>query len=150
MSWSLEVRNGDLTVGNASLGVVTAEQKLVQDLRHYLLEKMGTDNLHPGYGSNLDSAIGSDFFGEAALFVESEIRRICAEYQERQIERAKADRYRYNKTTFTAGELLLQVDSVDLLQNGPTLSVNIALTTGSDRSVILSLPLEQQQLFRGI
>lgn len=161
MAWSLQVKNGDFTVGGASLGIVTAEQKLVQDLSHFLLERMGTDTLHPGYGSLIDGGItpdggintgviGAELFNEAALFVESDIRRICAEYQQRQIDRAQQDRFRYNKTTFTAGELLIEVDQIELVQSGPTLQVNISLITGANRSVFLSLPLAQQALFKGI
>lgn len=159
MTWSLEVRNGDLTVGGAQLGTVTAEDKLVQDLRHFLLERMGTDNLHPSYGSLLDGGvtpdgrthdgvIGSALFNEAALFVESEIRRICNAYQARQIERAKQDRMRYNKTTFTAGELLISVDDVALTQKETTLQVRIVLTTGTSRRIALDVPLGQQ-IFQG-
>lgn len=159
MTWSLEVRNGDLTVGGAQLGTVTAENKLVQDLRHYLLERMGTDNLHPAYGSLLDGGvtpdgkthdgvIGSSFFQEASLFVESEIRRICNAYQSRQIERAKEDRMRYNKTTFTAGELLISVDRIDLTQSETTLQARIVLTTGTNQRVALTVPLNQT-IFQG-
>ncbi len=150
MTWSLEVRNGDLALGGAKLGTVTAEQKLKQDLAHWLQERMGTDPLHREYGSLIDGGvtpdgrevptlIGSDDISFAAMRVESDIRRIVGAYQSRQLARAKADRQRYNKTTLTPGELLLSLDAVDMEQVLDVLRVTLHITTGSGVGVTLDV-----------
>src|SRR6476661_2816084 len=100
MSWSLALRNGDLAISGRSLGQTTGPSKLVQDLRCALLEPRGFDDLHPTFGSLIDG--GQDEFGNqvapligstnwelAVLRIESEIRRIAADHQRRQLERAK-------------------------------------------------------------
>lgn len=152
MTWSLQMQHGDLALGGAHLGVVTAEQKLVQDLSHWFVERMGTDTLHPGYGSlfdggtkpngqEVDSLIGSNEFQFTATLIESDIRRIVQEYQARQLERAKSDRLRYNKTTLTGGELLISLNDIQMFQDQDTLRVTLSITTGSGRSVTVDVPI---------
>jgi hypothetical protein len=62
MSWSLRIQNGDLMLDGTNLGRATGSAKLIQDLRCAILEKMGTDDLHPEYGSLLDG--GRDESGD--------------------------------------------------------------------------------------
>src|SRR4051812_37950439 len=106
MSWSLQLRNGDLALGGANLGIVTGSQKLTQDLRCAILEKMGTDELHPWYGSLLDGGMDAEgvvspgYIGETdwelgALNVQAEIRRIAKQYQDAQAARLENDRLTY-------------------------------------------------------
>lgn len=152
MTWSLQVQNGDLTLGGAKLGVVTGQQKLVQDLSHWFLEKMGTDSLHPGYGSLLDggtkpngqvvdSPIGEDDIDFLVTQVEDDIRRIVGEYQQRQLQRAKDDRLRYNKTTLTPGEIIVSLDDVKMELLEDKLRVTLFVTTAEGRSATLDVPL---------
>src|SRR5437868_3509816 len=115
MSWSLRVSNGDLVLEGGKLGTVTGSAKLLQDFRHYLLERMGDDPLHPSYGSLIDggrltngqivpSPIGGVNWKMITLELESEIRRIAAAYQNMQLQRAKNDSTYYGKSTLTAAE----------------------------------------------
>jgi hypothetical protein len=148
----LQIQNGDFSLGGARLGTVSAQQKLVQDLSHWFLEKMGTDSLHPGYGSLLDggtkpngqvvdSPIGDDSIDFVASAVEDEIRRIVAEYQQRQLQRAKDDRLRYNKTTLTPGEIIASLDDVGMELIQDKLRVTLFVTTAEGRNVTLDVPL---------
>lgn len=153
MSWSFQIANGDLTLGNASYGTVTGEQKLVQDLRAYILEKMGTDDMHPTYGSTINGgrlADGTEVQGSIGIAnnalalaeVESEIRRIASDYQARQLQRAKDDRITYGKVTLTKGEVLLGIGNIDVKQYADTLDLTITLNTGNNTEVELDLLLE--------
>lgn len=152
MTWSLQLRNGDLTLGNASYGTVTGEDKLVQDLRAYILERRGTDNAHPSFGSLLDGGINTDgswakgFIGQTnnafvQLEVETELRRIVSEYQARQLQRAKDDRLIYGKTTLTKGEVLLGITSLDIDATTDALNITIGLETARGTTVELALNL---------
>jgi phage baseplate assembly protein W len=148
--WSLAIRNGDLTLGGSSYGTVTGEDKLVQDLRCFILEKRGTDDMHPTYGTTLDGGrlddgtespglIGKPNTALVQLEVESELKRIINDYQARQLERAKADRMAYGKTTLHRGEVLLGVTEMKFTPVGDTLNILITLQTANDTKIDLGL-----------
>jgi hypothetical protein len=152
MSWSLELRNGDLSLGGTRLGSVTGGQKLVQDLRCAFLEPRGWDDIHPSYGSLLDgglddngiqvdSVIGTNNWERIALRVEGEIRRICALYQQSQVDRARADRYTYGESTLAPNELLIRVSSVQMYQAQDTLLAHVTLETGIGDTVEIDIPV---------
>lgn len=153
MSWSLRVSNGDLALDGGKLGVVSGSNKLLQDLRHYILERMGTDPLHPSYGSLLDggtrpngqevpSPLGRTDWNVVALEIESEIRRIAANYQSRQVERAKADRLYYGKSTLDQGEILAAVQAVRFKQSLDALNVYVVIETGDFQLRNLTITLD--------
>lgn len=153
MSWSLKLTNGDLDLRAASYGIVTGEAKLIQDLRCFILEKMGTDPLHPEFGSLIDGGrrpdgtvidgvIGLVNNDLARLEVESDIRRIVREYQQRQLGRAREDKGRYGKTTFSRGEVLVALNSVDFEAVADTLNVTLVITTGNENELELALTFD--------
>jgi hypothetical protein len=153
MSWSLQLRNGDFTVGGASLGVVTHTNKLLQDIRCAILERMGTDNLHPTYGSLIEGGITPDgrvvqgVIGEVdldlvLLEVESDLSRIIRQIQKIQLARAKADKMKYGRATLDAGEVVLDLTGIDFKQRQDHLVVTINLLTGSDEEISLTVPIE--------
>lgn len=155
MSWSLELRNGDLTIGGTRLGAVTGSQKLVQDLRCALLERMGTDPSHRGYGSLLDggrsldgvehpSLLGGMDWNRIALQVEAEIRRIASDHQDRQLARTSADRSTYGKSTLSTGEVLAGLKDVRLIQVQDALNVVVTLQIGSGETQTLNIPLSSE------
>lgn len=151
MSWSLNLRNGDLTVDRGQLGVATGFNKLAQDLRCHLLERMGNDRLHPGFGSVLDggtredgieieSIIGETDEGLIVSFISGEINRIVQEHQAKQLERAVEDRLRYNKTTLSDEEILEAAD-VKLVHTEDTMMVHITLRSSTGAQQRIGIPL---------
>lgn len=151
MSWSLKVSHGDLDLSQASLGTVTGTAKLVQDLRCFILERMGTDDLHPSYGSLLDGGfrngqyvegvIGSANDEMSIVVVHSELRRIVAAYQAMQLARARQDLAIYGKATLAKGEVLLGLNNIEFTQRQDTLTVTLHITVGDGTSIPLSLDL---------
>lgn len=152
MSWSLQLRNGDLALGGTSFGQTTGGNKLVQDLRCALLEHRGHDDMHASFGSLLDgglddfgieqpSLIGTSDWARIALRVEAEIRRITQEHQQRQLERAKQDRYTYGESTLSGSELLLQVSDIRMMQAQDALMVSVSLITGTGQAVVINTPI---------
>lgn len=153
MSWSLELRNGDLTAGGARLGTVTGNQKLIQDLRCWILERMGTDNLHPGYGSLIDggrtpqgatysSLIGESHVEFAAAEIESDLNRIIQDYQRAQLARVKGERLNNHPVSLTPGEVLLEINGINFEMTEDRLRVSVSLLTGSGDDVHIDVPLE--------
>lgn len=146
MSWSLEIRNGDLTLSGARYGGVTGAAKLVQDFRAQLLERMGTDPQHPEYGSLINGgrtpdgrehpgAIGQTTNSLTILDVRTEIIRIAQNIQSRQLAKARADRIKYGKVTLRHSEVLYSLRDVNIRQDEDSLIINITLVT-ADGTVV--------------
>lgn len=161
MSWSLRLQHGDLALSGASFGTVTNEQKLVQDLRCWVLEKMGTDSLHPGYGSLIDGGvrpdgtlvegvIGDSDVDAVLLSVEAELQRIVSEYQGQQLNRAKADRFIYNKATLTTREVLLAITSVQASLSEDRLNIVLSVQTAANSNLDLTIAIPTDGSFTSV
>lgn len=157
MSWSLDLRNGDLVISGARLGQTTGAEKLVQDLRCALLETRGHDDMHPTFGSLIDggrddsgaevvSIIGTNNWPFAVLQIDSEIRRIAGDYQLRQIERGKNDRRTYGESTLTNDELLLEVTNIETVQAQDMLMVNVSLKTAQGQQFQIAVPINESPI----
>ena len=154
MTWSLQIKNGDLSfAGPGGFAAVAGTAKLVQDLKHWLLEPRGSDPFHPGYGSSLDggqlsdgsviaSSLGNLFTREDLLSIEAEIRRVLSAYQLTQSQRLDRETIQYGgKNTFSAGEILQTVTDVDVRQLGDTAVVKISLATANGDLLTFTQPL---------
>lgn len=154
MTWSFHTKNGDLNfAGPGGFATVTGQQKLIQDLKNWLLEPRGTDALHPDYGAVLDggllpdgseaeSLIGSQLTSEALVLVESEIRRVLAAYQQQQLDRLTRESALYGgKNTFSAGEILVAVQAVNVQQVADTVFVTVTIQTGDGDQISFTQPL---------
>lgn len=152
MSWSLKLQNGDLAFSGARYATVTGTAKLVQDLRCHLLQTMGEDSLHPEFGTVFDggttpdgrsvkSMMGNPDRRYVALAVESEIRRVLDEHQKKQLARAQSDRFSYNKTTLTSGEILYTIGEIDLRMIGDTLFARVNISVGNNQNISFDAPI---------
>lgn len=150
MSWSLQITHGDFQVESAHLGTVTAQAKLVQDFRCAILEQMGTDNLHPDFGSLIDGGttpegvtsngvIGETDLNLVALVIETEINRIARYMQRAQLSRAKSDKMTYGKATLVPQEVLLQLNGIDMTQTEDKIKVIVHLTSASNANFDIDL-----------
>ncbi len=153
MSWSLRLSQGDFVVDGAHLGIVTRQNKLLQDIRCAILEKMGTDNLHPEYGSlidggrNLDGVevegvIGMNDFDLVALEIQSDLTRLIRAYQQQQLTRAKQDLFVYGRATLEAEEIFYQLDGIEYTPVEDSLKVTITIQTATDVSFSFDLPVD--------
>jgi hypothetical protein len=153
MSWSLQLRNGDLALSGTNLGQVSGSEKLVQDLRGAILERMGTDDMHPWFGSLIDGGRNADglvelgIIGEtdielAALNLQSEVRRIATQYQETQARRLENDRLTFGASTLDPSEILLSIQSIRVMQAQDRLLVTIEIQTGTGQTINLDVPVE--------
>lgn len=152
MSWSLQLRNGDLFHRDGHYSTIQGPAKIVQDIRSEILERMGHDDLHLDFGSTIDGGItpeGIEVKGiismididEATMTIESEIRRIEESYQERQLARMEADIQTYGRTTLRRDEILNQIGPIQFKQVGDTLFVHIKIIPMSGVPQILDIPL---------
>lgn len=148
MSFSLELKNGDLGLSGTSLGTVVDAAKLQQDLTSAILTPLGFEELHPEFGSILEEdlinpevqIIGSRDFQHAAALIRSELTRLCQNYQAQQIARNEADAIKFGKPTLTPGEILLQVLSIKFVQAEDHLLCTLTLEIGND-TLEVSIPV---------
>lgn len=154
MTWSLRIRNGDFVVDSAHLGTVTAQQKLLQDFRCAILEQMGTDNLHPNFGSLIDGGvnpegefvtgvIGEVNLDEVTLTIETEVARIARYMQRAQLARAKSDKLTYGRATLVPQEVLLSLNGIEFEQREDILGVTIFLTAANNANFEVELAINQ-------
>ena len=154
MTWSLNISNGDFVVTSAHLGTVTNQQKLLQDFRCAILEQMGTDNLHPDFGSLIDGGvnptgevvsgvIGRTDIDEVTMIIESEVSRIARYMQRTQLARAKSDKLTYGRATLSPQEVLLSLNGISFVQKEDLLLVNISLTAANDQNFEVELAINE-------
>ena len=152
MSYSLNISRGDLNLGGPSgISTVTGTQKLVQDLKCWLLEPFGTDPLHIAFGSSLvetnpesadqDFLIGNVMSQAVAMKIETEILRVLNEYQNQQQAAIDAEMERYGSHTFKPGEILYSVNGVTAYQVYDTLVCKVSITTGSGQTLKFAQPV---------
>lgn len=154
MTWSFQIKNGDLNIsGPGGYATVTGQQKLIQDLKNWLLTPRGTDPFNPDYGSILDggvmddgtvieSSIGTLITPEALVSIEAEIRRVLNAYQQQQLARLTREAPLYGGlNTFAAGEILGSVDDVEVTQVGAVVVCQVSITTGDGNAISFSQPL---------
>jgi hypothetical protein len=154
MSYSFHIKNGDMNLsGPGGFAIVSGQQKLVQDLKNWLLEPRGTDASHPEYGSIIDggiqpdgsivqSSIGTTIDDERLLDIETEIRRVLLAYQQQQIDRLQKEVVQYNgKNTFSPGEILRSVESVDVAQLDNAVIVKITILTSDGQTISFVQPV---------
>ncbi len=142
MSFSLELKHGDLALNGTSLGTVTDAAKLQQDLICDILTPLGFDELHPDFGStlednlagnvNIPGVIGTKDFQRAATITHAELLRICQNYQAQQIARNENDSVKFGRYTLSPGEILIRVVNVAFTQVEDRLIAKLTLEVGNN------------------
>lgn len=151
MSWSLQLRNGDLFHHQGHYAKIEGPSKVAQDVRVAILTRMGEDQANPWYGSVIDggtwtdgtqipSVIGRLDFDQVANEVSSELRRIESAYKERQASRIHDDTQTYGRTTLRRDEILRDLDA-EFTQVQDTLLVSIRLSFMDGTPEIIEVPL---------
>lgn len=153
MSWSFHIKNGDLNSSYDGFTVVTGTQKLIQDLKNWILEPRGSDPNHIDYGSTIDGVIssngafietniGSEINKERLMDIEAELRRILAAYQQQQINRARREITQLGgKNTFSAGEILYKILDVEVRSVQDTVLARISIQTDAGQILNFVQPI---------
>lgn len=135
---TLALHHGDLVVSKRDYATVTGTAKVRQDLRCALLEPMGNDRFHTGWGSLLDQAISSVVNEDTRLDIESEVNRIISNYASIQNDRIEADITGSNESRFTTDEVLSRIEGIKVDLDMDSIKVKITLRTASGEVLTLS------------
>lgn len=127
---SLRIQNGDVVLGAGNRAAfVTGKDKLIQDLKLWLMEPLGIGWLTPNFGSTLSELIGEGTADELADDIADEIRRILGLYQQWQIQRISEARTGGTLGYFAKSEILDTVESVETVADGDSVRARITITT---------------------
>ena len=152
MSKSFALINGDLALTGRSYSLVSGSAKLAQDLRLWVLERVGYDPATPTYGTTLDggivngvmipSLIGQINSQSQANQVQAVIQTMLTQYQQMQLTKMKQEIVTYNgKTTLSDDEVLQTVNSVTATVAQDVIIVQANLTTLAGTNLTLTIPL---------
>lgn len=134
---TLLLRDGDLVPMHRDLAQIAGSGKVAQDLRGALLEPLGNDRFHPGWGSTIDDFIASIADETTRLDIEAEINRVISNYAAVQRDKIEADMSGDSETRFTTAEVLQRIQSVSVDMEADTVKVHIRLQTVAGEIVMI-------------
>lgn len=154
MSKSLAIVGGDLSIQNRAYQTVSGKDKLIQDLRNWILEPLGTDPATPNFGTRLDGVVSDteEFSGVIGGMItqqiidelKAEIIDMLETYQALQIAKMQSEVVTYDgQTTLDPDEVIQSIDSIDAVQAADTIIIQIVLTTFSASSIQITIPVQR-------
>lgn len=126
MSYSLRLKNGDLTTNGSVLSLSYGKDKLLQDVDLWLREIYQVDRFHPTYGSVIENFIGNIINIRTEHDIRAEVYRVMTNLQNLQLRRLKT-----NPTKYTPDELLHSVSNVFTQVNFDTIAVTVVFQSVS-------------------
>jgi len=152
MSWSFDIKAGDLTFVSSKSGaaIVTGKNKTFQDLKNGLLEPMGTDTMHPEYGSLLDGGTLPDgtpidsYIGKDSLSVykiEEEIVRVVQSFIDKQNTRVNSDIATFGRSTVSDSEIIESIGSITNKRFNTKLVMQVNLVMRNGNTVSITQPV---------
>lgn len=131
----LKIEQGDLVLSGGAYAEVTGAQKVAQDLRLALVEPLGTDRFHPGWGSRLSDFIGHPLTEAVRFDVQQEAARVVGNYVSVQRDKIQADVAADRKSRYLTADILTAVDSVQATSVQDVVQVQVRVRTGAGQSV---------------
>lgn len=136
---TLRIEDGDLVLSGRDYVTVTGTAKVAQDLRGALLEPLGNDRFHPGWGSTVADYVAQIADEETRMEVETEVNRVVSNYAAIQRDKISADINADTASRFTTDEVLSRIRSINVtLDSVESVGVQIALQTASGETVVLN------------
>lgn len=154
MSKSLAIVNGDLAIGpGRAFETVSGKQKLLQDLRLWVLERIGLDPSTPTFGSRFDGGFingeeVSGFVGqidsqEMLMAIRNETIELIQRYQAMQFDKIRNEAIMFGgDNTLDEGEVIDSIDDINVKSIGTTVLVQVRLLTIDGSALKLTIPVE--------
>lgn len=131
--------DGDLAISKSNgYEMVTGTQKVAQDVRGALLEPLGNDRFHPGWGSILRDYVGLSLDPFLKQQVMSEVNRVTGNYAAVQRDRVTTDEISGSQTSYTTDEIIAAVTGVTLKERYDTLQFSVKIATVAGTGTVIS------------
>lgn len=131
----LRLRDGDLVLDAAGLGMVEGSAKVRQDLGIAVREALGSDRFHPRWGTILADYVGQPHDSETYMLIRSEISRVISNYIVMQADQMTQDADAGRRSRYAPGEVITSVASIDIQQRLDKVNVRVTVNTSDGRSV---------------
>ena len=152
MSKSFAVKGGDLSIGaGRSLEIVDGQEKLLQDLKNWIMERIGTDPATPTFGSRLDggmdngryvaSMIGQPMSDEAVAEIKLQISELISRYRVFQLEKIQDEIARFGETTIKPEETISRLQKIEAIVLGDTVAVRAQIATLANHNLKIVVPI---------
>ena len=135
MTYSLAIKNGDLAVQGSQCQVVSGQAKLQQDLTLWMLERYGSNRMHPTFGSQLQNYIGGIVSPATQANAYNEIVRVMNNYQAMIYQMFKA-----NPSVFSVAELPYSIDSINVAVTYDTVYATIQVSNPATTATLTVSP----------
>lgn len=135
MTFSLALRGGDLVALGSELAIVSGTDKLKQDVELWLLVRIGSNKMHPAFGSYLESYIGGVVDRNTQDQVYNEILRSLTNYQTLQYHAFQA-----NPQLFSLTELMSSIDSVNVSVTYDTVNATVQVSNPVSTATVTISP----------
>jgi len=135
MTYSLAIQNGDLAVQGSQCRVVSGQAKLQQDLTLWMLERYGSNRMHPTFGSQLQSYIGGIVSPATKANAYNEIVRVLNNYQAMIYQMFKS-----NPSVFSVAELPYSIDSINVAVTYDTVYATIQVSNPATTATLTVSP----------
>lgn len=133
------LEDGDLVIGASSdYQMVTNAPKVRQDVRAALLEPLGNDRFHPGWGSSLQDYVGQPLTPYLHLTVVSEVNRVLGNYAAVQRDKIESDMYSDSATRFTTDEVLSSILGVSAQSSLDGMKIKVGVSTAAGSTITIS------------
>lgn len=144
---SLQIRDGDLVLGvGRRAALVYGKEKLLQDLRLWLLEPFGMGFTTKQWGSRLGEFVGGSNPELFQAEVESEIRRILTLYQAWQYERVQQAQYDGQTRNWSRSEILAEITEVSSQVFMDRIVVRVEIRTLAGNESILDFSIAPDEV----
>lgn len=138
---TLAISDGDLVIKGSNISKISGRSKLIQDLRLWLSEPIGTGFLTPNFGSTLRSTIGENNGDVARSLVKDEVVRVLTLYQTDQARRLREARKQGTLDQWSKDEILARILDVSVSQRVDRLSVEISIALLNDDVINFNLEI---------
>lgn len=135
MTFSLKVANGDLVAEGSQLGIVHGQTKLQQDLTLWMLTRLGSNRMHPGFGSALQTFIGGIVNINTQTNTYNEVLRTLKNYQE-----LVWAAFQANPAIFSLSELPYSIDSVNVNITYDTVYATVQVSNPNSTATVTVSP----------
>ncbi len=135
---TLKLQGRDLVVSGGDLALVTGAEKTVQDLTCALIEPLGNDRFHPGFGSSLDTFIGFTQDQTLTFEIQQEILRVINNYIAVQQDKLASSRIAGQTTAYSFDELVNNIREIVPTASFDELRFRIVLDNLSGNAITIS------------
>lgn len=133
------LEGGDLVVGASSdYQMITDAAKVQQEVRCALVEPLGNDRFHPGWGSTISDLVGEPVTPFLRTQVLSEVNRVVGNYAAVQKDKVETDSLSGSSTRFSTSEIVAAVRGVSVASRFETMKVRVAIGTLAGSTVTVS------------